>query len=244
MCSVEREARLISLWVAPEAVVEAGGRLRRLEDPETEGVELLLDLLDRQGYFSRGRLRHVGEERKRVEARSRVAMPSEVTLARKHPTRPWRDPHRVDLTPVGWESVRERYGGLLVLDEGTSTRVSVLYTRESVADWQRVMEDFPTGEYRAGDQSLKRYLNSRLTGVSPYSPEDEEEYRRSWRCSSLLEAMHLMLWLDLTGGRSVRECGLHDCSNYFREGSQSGTLYCTEKHTSLASTRLNRGQKP
>jgi hypothetical protein len=76
------------LWVAPEAVVEGEGGLRRL-NPETEGVELLLDLLDRQGYFSAGRLRSVEEKRKREAARSRVAMPSEVMLTRKDPTGPW-----------------------------------------------------------------------------------------------------------------------------------------------------------
>jgi hypothetical protein len=231
------------LWAAPEAVVEADGALRRL-DPETEGVELLLELLDKRGFFSAGRLPYVDEELNRERARSRVALPSEVTLLSKHPTGPWRDPHQLDVEPVGWESAKESYGALLVLDEATSTRVSVLSTREPVADWKRHLLDFPVGEYRPEDRSLRRSLNSCLTGVSPYSPEDEEEYRRGWRCSSLLEAMHLMLWLDLTGGRSVRECGLRDCSNYFRVGSQSGTLYCSGKHASLASTRMNRGQEP
>ena len=192
-----------------------------------------------------GRLRHVEDKRKREAARSRVALPSEVTLVRKHLMGPWRDPHRLDLKPAGWEEARERYGALLVLDKATSTRVSVLCTRESVASWQRVLLDFPTGEYRPEDRSLRRFLNSRLIGVSPYSPEDEEDYLGGWRCSSLLEAMHLLLWLDLRGGRSVRECGLHDCSNFYRVGSQKEkTLYCSGKHANLASTRMNRGQTP
>jgi hypothetical protein len=55
--------------------------------------------------------------------------------------------------------------------------------------------------------------------------------------------MYLMLWLDLTGGRFLRECGLHTCHNYFREGSQGEkTLYCSDRHTSLASTRLSLGK--
>jgi hypothetical protein len=231
------------LWVAPEAVVEADGTLRRL-DPETEGMELLLNLLDEQGYFSANPLPDVEEEHKREAARSRVALPSEVTLVRKRLTGPWRDPNRIDLKPVGWENASEKYGALLILDKATSTRVSVLCTRESVATWQRVLFDFPTGEFRPEDRYLRRFLNSRLIGVSPYSPEDEEEYRGGWRCSSLLEAMYLMLWLDLRGGHSVRECGLSDCTNYYRVGSQKEkTLYCSEKHASLASTRMNRGQK-
>jgi hypothetical protein len=232
------------LWVAPEAVVEADGTLKRL-DPETEGMELLLDLLEQQGYLGTEGSMFDDENEKREAARSRVALPPEVTLARKRPTGPWRDPHRLDLKPVAWDKVRETYGALLVLDRATSTRVSVLCTRESVTSWQRVLLDFPVGEYRPDDRYLRRFLNSRLTGVSPYSPENEEEYRAGWRCSSLLEVMHLLLWLDLRGGHSVRECGLHDCTNYFRVGSQKEkTRYCSAKHTSLASTRMNRGQKP
>jgi hypothetical protein len=232
------------LWAAPEAVVVADGTLRRL-DPETEGVELLFELLDKQGFFSAGRLRHVEEGLKRKEARSRVALPSEITLVRWHLTGPWRDPHRVDLRrPVSWDNANERYGALLVLDRATSTRVSVLCTRESVSTWRRVLLDFPAGEYRPDDRGLRRFLNSRLVGVSPYSPKDEEEYQAGWRCSSLLEAMYLMLWLDLRGGRTVRECDLSGCTTYFREGSQPGTRYCSGKHASLASTRMNRGQRP
>lgn len=219
-------------------------RLRQL-DPETEGMELLLDLLERQGYLGSEGSMFDDENEKREAARSRVALPPEVNVVRKRPTGPWRDPHRLDLKPVGWNKVRETHGAPLVLDRATSTRVSVLCTRESVASWQRVLLDFPIGEYRPDDRYLRRFLNSRLTWVSPYSPEDEEEYRAGWRCSSLLEVMHLLLWLDLRGGHSVRECGLHDCTNYFRVGSQKEkTRYCSAKHASLASTRMNRGQKP
>lgn len=232
-----------NLWVAPEAIVEPDGRLRMV-DSKTEGLELLLDLLDRQGYISSGRLHHIEHKRKREAARSRVAMPSDIVLLRKIATGPWYDPYRIVLPPVAWGDIRERYGGLLVLDRNTSTRVSVLFTRESMTDWRRVLEDFPSGEYRPTDRGLKRSLNSRLTGVSPYLPEEDEDYRRGWLCSSPLEAMYLMLWLDLTGGHSVRECGLQGCFNYFRVGSQSKTLYCSPKHASLASTRMHRGRIP
>ena len=142
--------------MAPEAVVEADGTLRRL-DPETEGMELLFELLGKQGSFSAGRLKYVEEALKREAARSCVALPSELTLLRRHLTGPWRDPHRVDLRPVDWENAKERYGALLVLDKATSTRVSVLCTRQSVTTWRRVLLDFPTGEYRPEDRSIRRF---------------------------------------------------------------------------------------
>jgi hypothetical protein len=41
------------LWVAPEAVVETDGTLRRL-DPETEGTEVLFDLLEKRGRLQCG----------------------------------------------------------------------------------------------------------------------------------------------------------------------------------------------
>jgi len=98
---------------------------------------------------------------------------------------------------------------------------------------------------RPGESYLKKQLNSRLTDISAYSPEGEEGFRRAWRCSSLLQAIRLMVWLDLTGSRFIRECGLRDCHAYFREGSQGEkTLYCRDKHTSLASSRVYLGEVP
>jgi hypothetical protein len=98
---------------------------------------------------------------------------------------------------------------------------------------------------RPEDSEFKRHLNARIADVSPFSPEDEEGYKRGWRCFSLLQAMYLMLWLDLTGSRFIRECGLRGCHAYFREGSQGEkTLYCSDKHTSLASSRVYLGEIP
>ena len=134
---------------------------------------------------------------------------------------------------------------MLVLDESTATKVSVLCSGESLAEWGLALEDFPSSELQPDNPYLKRYLNARLAGVSPFSPEDEAGVRRGWRCTSLLQAMYLMLWLDFTGGRFVRECGLHDCHNFFRQGSQGDhTVYCSVKHANRASTRLSRGQTP
>lgn len=218
------------LYVSPEAVVERSGELRQVDTQE--GTELLLDLLSRQ-------LPNWRPEKRRTVLR-KIALPSEVTLLRRVYHGPWRDSYRLERESVVWQEAREPYGGLLLLDGSTSTKVSVLSTRESLADWQLVLEDFPSGKFVPGDWRLRGYLNARLTGISPYMPESGDEVRRGWRCSSLLQAIHLMLWLDLTGGRSVRKCGLSDCHNYFREGSQSGTLYCSPEHASLASTRMNR----
>lgn len=223
------------LYVVPEAVVDRGGRLRRVD--AEEGAQLLLDLLNRQFPNLRREARSV--------ALNKIAHSSEVMLLPRSYSGPWSDPQRIGLDPVRWNDLKERYGGLLVLDQDASARVSVLCTGEPLTEWGLALADFPSGELRPEDPYLKRYLNSRLTDVSPFSPENEEGFRRGWRCSSLLQAMRLMLWLDLTGGRFLRECGLRDCHNFFREGSQGDkTLYCSDRHTSLASTRLSLGDTP
>jgi len=225
-------------FVIPEAVLETDGKLRRVD--VEEGAQLLLDLLLRQ---SPG-LRPVA----RRHASDTFAEPSEVELLPRSYIGPWTDPNRVGIDPVPWEKVKEDYGVLLVLDQEASTKVSVLCTSEPLlgpAGWGLALADFPLGELRPENSYLKKQLNSRLTDISPYSPEDEEGFRRAWRCSSLLQAIRLMLWLDLTGGRFVRACGLHDCHVFFREGSQGeSTLYCSPRCTSLASTRMERGQAP
>lgn len=224
------------LFVIPEAVVEHSGRLREVE--AEEGRRLLLDLLFRQ-------FPSLGPEAREAAA-NKIAAPSEVVLLPRAYSGPWNYPIRLGIEPIRWEDVKQQYGGLLVLDEDATARVSVLCTGEPLADWGLALADFPLGEeLRPENPYLKRYLNSRLTDVSPFSPEGEEGFRWGWRCSSLLQAMRLMLWLDLSGGRFVKECGLRNCYNYFREGSQGDkTLYCSDKHTSLASTRLNLGQEP
>lgn len=132
----------------------------------------------------------------------------------------------MDSTSVGWEEARDSCGGLLVLTEDTSSRVSVLGRREHTEDWRTALLDFPSGDLRPENKRLRAVLNSRLSGVSPYSPEKEEGMDRGWRCSSLLEAMYLMLWLDMTGGRSVVKCQAEGCPNWFRQGSQPNSMYC------------------
>jgi hypothetical protein len=134
---------------------------------------------------------------------------------------------------------------LLVLDERVSSRVSVLCTAEPLSDWWRALGDSPYGELRPEDPEFKRRLNARIADASPFSPEGEEGYKRGWRCYSLLQAMYLMLWLDLTGGRFIRECELRDCHMYYREGSQrEKTRYCSDQHTNLATSRRYLSKAP
>jgi hypothetical protein len=219
------------LWVAPEAVIADDGELRHV-DPATEGTDLLLDLLDEQGYFDMEGSPYGSRREKREAARAtKVAMPSEVTFLRKSSRGSWRgDPTGYELgtAPLVWEEAKDSCGGLLVLTEDTSSRVGVLSTREhtDLSGWRTVLLDFPSEDFRLDSKVLRAALNSRLSGVSPYSQEKEEEMDRGWRCSSLLEAMYLMLWLDMTGGRSVVKCRARGCPNWFRQGSQPDSIYC------------------
>jgi len=217
------------VWVAPEAVIREDGELRRV-DPATEGTELLLDLLDEQGYLDTEESPYGSKREKREAARSiKVAMPSELTFLRKSSRMARRgDPASYDLgvTPIGWGRAKGPYGGLLVLTEDTSSRIAVLSTCEYTGSWMRALEDFPPGYLQPENKVLRAVLNSRLSGVSPYSPLEEEEMYSGWRCSSLLEAMYLMLWLDMKGGRSVVKCRAQGCPNWFRQGSQPDSVFC------------------
>lgn len=216
------------LWVAPEAVIRDDGGLVHV-DPATEGTELLLDLLDRQGFFNAARSRFEQKGQAREAARSRVAAPSEVTFQRRSYRGLWRgDPTSYALDPkaVGWEEAKSSSGGLLLPTEDTSSRVGVLATREYTEGWRIALLDFPSENLRPDNKVLKTALNARLSGVSPYSPEKDEGMGRGWRCTSLHQAMYLMLWLDLTGGRSVVKCEATGCPNWFRQGSQPDSKYC------------------
>ena len=237
------------LFIAPEAEITADGRLRQV-DPETEGMEMVLDVLARQ-YPDRWRPELADA------ARRKVALPSEVGLIPRSYAGSWKEMARVPGSLVPWTEAREPYGALFVLDPASSTRVSILSTREPLepliretaehngppvvaSGWETALKDFPAGPYNPGDPGLRRELNSRLAEVSPYLHEDAEDFRRGWRCRSLLEAMALMMYLDLTGGSAIRECALPDCSTFFRLGSQAGSKYCSAKHASLATTRRQR----
>lgn len=229
--SPPRPTHEMKAWMAPEAVIGGDGRLRRV-DPAIEGTGLLLDLLQRRGYF--------GTAHKREAARSHgVALPSELVCARKPRYGFWGP----GLVP--WEEAKQDYGALLVLDEESADGVSVLCRREPYDDWRRELENFPNPEpdeppgpdpdgsgdpeleKADHDRALRAYLNRRMgEGVAPYSPVDGAAFQQGHRCSTLLKAVHLLLWLDKTGGGSIRKCQAPGCPGWFRAGSQPGSKYC------------------
>jgi hypothetical protein len=226
------------VYVAPEAVIE-NGRLRMV-DPATEGLELVAKAVN-DG-------RPPTAPRFIKEYYVSVAMPKEVRFATKDWYRIPDDPSGRPLTgeDESWEEVRASYDALFVLDLTRRTKSSVLVRKESTFPWQSLLEDFPAPPYTEEClPSLARIFDDWLADTSPkFSVGENGKLSRSWRCSTLLQAMYLMLFEDLIGGARLRECDSRDCSNYYRLGPQTTTRYCSEKHTSRASTRRNRGQEP
>ena len=50
-------------------------------------------------------------------------------------------------------------------------------------------------------------LRKELVGISPEPSINEAgEIERGWQCPSLLRAVYLMLYLDLTGVNPIRKC--------------------------------------
>lgn len=237
--------------ISPEAVVE-NARLR-VVNPATEGLELLARMRDAclpPGWRSPGG-KPLTEQLDRLQAV--VAMPDEVSVIPK--ALQW--PH-AEFTPapggksVPWTQTQSRYGALLVLDPANvwSTGVSVLERRESLFDWELALLDFPTPpdpndpDVQVRSQALSRYLADQLTGVSPApGVGGEGDLATGWRCNTLLESMYLMLYFDVRGSADLRECGLRDCTQYFRPGPHNA-LYCCDRHRNVATTRRSRGQKP
>ena len=89
-------------------------------------------------------------------------------------------------------------------------------------------------------------ISQRMAGkVSPRGYVDEQgRAERGWWCPYLLKALYLMLYLDLTGGREIRQCERGGCQEYYRAGPQSNSKYCSTRCASAASTRIGRGQEP
>ncbi len=227
------------MLVAPEAMIDGNGRLRGI-DPATEGKDLLLDLLEPRGWLqSKG-----GRE----PSYAHIALPSELRFISKKPGRdscgwPVREPRQL----VPWKEISKDFGGLLILDERTFQGMSVLCTREPLRRWTLGLRFFRSGdsprELLVDDYPTT--LNSYLSETSPRTILGENgNLTRGWHYHSLLQAMHLMLYLDLTGGSTVKRCGSRGCSNYFRVGPQSESKYCTKTCANRASTRMQRGQEP
>jgi hypothetical protein len=230
------------MLVAPEAVIDGEGRLRFV-DPSTEGRKLLIDLLEPKGWRLSG-------ERDLKAKHSVISLPSAIQFIAKQPDLdsflwPSREaPRQLAL----WEEIRKDFGALLVLDEEAFKGVSVLCTREPLRRWTVSLQLFPSGdtpaEQLANDRSLSSF-NSYLEQAAPRAVLGKDgNLERGWSCRSLLQAMYVMLWLDLTGGSTIKKCKRRKCSNYFRIGSQSKSIYCSRKCADTASTRKGRGQEP
>jgi hypothetical protein len=240
--------------VAPEAVVDDRGRLRRI-DAATEGVALLtaadpesLRLLPERDW---GRYEPVRDE-------TIVALPSEVYFPRTGAggaLHPLPEPSR-ELVP--WERMRRDFGGLLVYDGDSPTRVSVLCTSEPLNLWRSRLADFPAGSQgsasefertlaelsrahpdkpedvlradleEAATERTVEVLRSELAGAQPYPLVGEDgRMKQGWLVGDLLQAMHLMLYLDETGGWELRKCQAPGCPNYFRASKSSDRgMYC------------------
>jgi hypothetical protein len=177
-----------------------------------------------------------------------MALPSEITFATKgsHLGRLERSVELHQLVP--WEEIRENFGALLILDKKVPDGVSVLCTREPLHYWEVGFRFFPSGAPSGAlelDGDDYTFLNVYLGHVSPNAFIGEDgNLERGWRYSSLLQAMYLMLFLDLTGGATIKKCQSRMCTHYFRIGSQSKSRYCSERCANRASTRMGRGQEP
>jgi hypothetical protein len=229
-------------FVAPEAVIERG-RLS-LVDPASEGVDLLNEALNQSTPRD--------WEPWPDDYQEIMAMPEEVRFAEKDAFRtdPEMGGHALRPTPYrSWEEVKEPYRALFVLDVQAPRLTSLLFRKESVFFWKTELKNLSPPPARNDSLDRKagyaRYLSGWLRDVSPTAIVGAGgQLEQSWRCSTLLEAVYLMLYLDLTGGSELRKCARQTCSNYFRLGSQGGSLYCSNKCTSLATTHRGRGQEP
>lgn len=93
------------MLVAPEAVIDGEGRLRRV-DPSTEGKELLLDLLEPKGWL------WFFDKTDRKEKHSFISLPSDIRFTAKHPNLdsfwwPRGEPRQL----ATWEEIKQGFRG-------------------------------------------------------------------------------------------------------------------------------------
>jgi hypothetical protein len=203
-------------YVSPEAVVQ-NGHLRRI-DPATDGLRLVAKAVNdcHPPTWKLFTEEHYGV----------VAMPAEVSFATKNVFRRSDDPSGYALSDEdrqSWDKVRATFDALFVFDPSRQIRASVLSRSESIFQWQTELWNFPQPPYT--DErlpTLASYLGDWLASVSPMASIGESgELTQNWRCGTLLEAMYLMLYLDLTGGSLLRECASHDCSTSLPAGTSN-----------------------
>jgi hypothetical protein len=220
--------------VAPEALIDYQGRLRRI-DPREIRQDFLRLQLSYRWYLPNN---------------SSIALPSEISFSAKNPKLDsrWRPTFQAPRPVVPWERIQEDFGALLIADEEAFTGVSVLCTREPLTRWGHSFAFFPSGdtpvEQLVNNEGFPSF-NAFLQEVSPRVVIGEDgNLDRSWYCRSLIQAMYAMLYLDLTGGNTIRKCQSGGCPNSFRVGSQNKSKYCSERCANRASTRMRRGQGP
>ena len=180
-----------------------------------------------------------------------VAWPSELRFAVKR-NRPAEKPDPGSLEPYPeldeWAEVKERFGALILLDPSSGSWARVQITRERVDAWLLALPAYskPFAELSdSGRRALAQNLRADLQGISPYpSLGDDGEWKPGWRCPSLLQAICLLLYYDLTGGAVIRRCDRKGCGNYFRTPEGSRRIYCPGgKCASAATSKAHRDRK-
>lgn len=223
------------LYVSPDAVIRRNGRLERL-DPNSGGLMELEKLL-----------RHQFANPDFYLDPAKVATPSELKLLyKRHLPAGWPADSGVEHAPEFslWNEVTSGHGVLLALDLKSSRRVVVLPTRESPTSWLFALPPQLFGSAQE-KRSMVPSLNNELLSVSPCAVVGANgRLERGYRCHSLLQAMNMMVYLDLTGGTDIKRCGSQGCANYFRAKQKSRRIYCSQRCANRASTRLSRGQEP
>jgi hypothetical protein len=233
--------------VAPEALIDRKGRLRRI-DPASKGKELLFRLLEPTRRFSAGHVRSLAEIERSV-AYGSMALPSEVGFTRRGHYLGGNLKFLAEPRPlVSHEEIKKIYGAVLILDNKAPDGVSVLCTQEPLRRWEMSFRFFPSSAPSGVleiDENSYVSLNRYLEDVSPRAYIGANgNLERGWRYRSLLQAMYVMLYLDLTGGSNIKKCQSRGCPDYFRAGPQGRSKYCSGRCANRASTRLGRGQEP
>jgi hypothetical protein len=236
-------------FVLPGAAMTKSGKLRKFNNDakdirETEGFARLQEAVRSHPDYSDYVLHPAA-----------VARPSDLKFALKR-ARTAEKPNPAGFEPYpelgAWAEVRERFGALMLLDSTSGPWARVLTTRELADAWLFALpaySDMPARLSSLEKQALARNLRNDLRGVSPFPSVGEDgEWTPGWMCPSLLQAMCLMLYYDLTGAVDIRRCEF--CGNYFRTREGSRRAYCPpegpskqSKCASAASSRAYRKRK-
>ena len=231
--------------VAPNAWLDPNTGVLKPIDPATKGKKLLSEEVRRRHGRFRAYDRTAGPVLRR-DVGSRTALPHRLRFNPRSlvPIFGRLAPSVVSLAPkaLSWKEAEQEYGVRVVLDKHEEYGVSLLTTKEPISEWERELEDFPSGEdlTAAGGYALGN-INARRSAASSWGYVGEGgKIQETWRCPTLLTALYVMLWLDVREGRSFPRCQLEDCGRYFRKGPQDTTLYCSK--TCADRVRQRRGR--